>query len=601
MNQGDKKPITNAHAHVFTHKSVPPFLAKTLVLWPFYYLLHVPTFVRLYKFYEHLNAKKYHTRAKRIKRIIVRIKRFIHQHFITGLIYRLIILWLGLTCFFIFYHFLISIQILEGDTMLEGELNNLVEFLEANSLLFKRPDWLPYSINLILGLIILLLVKSVQKTVLFLLNQVRKFLHLLPGEKTKMLFRRYVKMAKFALYGSQSNIYSRLKRQYPLGSHFILLSMDMKYMQAGSIAKHGTFYKQLEELKKLNRKKEIHSFLFIDPRRIRDKKEGKRFFDYELKNEKITLKESIVKQYLEHEEFAGIKIYPALGYFPFDEDLLPLWKYAADNNIPIMTHGVKGVIYYRGKLLKEWNEHPVFKEFVGNGRYRQILFDEFKNVDFQVNFTHPMNYLCLLEEPLLRILIGNGKSEENKKIFGYTNSETPLKWNLSNLKVCFAHYGGAEEWKKFLERDRDNYAQQLMSKPESGVWFGLNEHGEIPWGRYENVWKYTDWYSIVSSMMIQYENFYADISYIVSDPDLYPMLGSTIGEGSEYENYFTKTLTYSNKNKLRQKVLFGSDFYVVRSQKADKDIFIELKSFLSENDFDLIARENPYKYLNKNI
>lgn len=99
--------------------------------------------------------------------------------------------------------------------------------------------------------------------------------------------------------------------------------------------------------------------------------------------------------------------------------------------------------------------------------------------------------------------------------------------------------------------------------------------------------------------MIQYENFYADISYIVSKTHLYPMLRSTISEASTFENRFTSGLTYESREKLRRKVLFGSDFYVVRSQRSDKDIFIELKSYLTEEEFDLIARENPATYLKR--
>ena len=172
-----------------------------------------------------------------------------------------------------------------------------------------------------------------------------------------------------------------------------------------------------------------------------------------------------------------------------------------------------------------------------------------------------------------------------------------MSHNLSKLKICFAHYGGTEEWNKFLETDRDYYSQQLMTKPKTGILLKVENDKEIPWGRYEHLWKYTDWYSIVSSMMIQYDNFYADISYIVSNTELYPVLRSTISRAEGIENYFTENLTYQSKEKLRRRVLFGSDFYVVRSQKSDKDIFAEIKSYLTEEEFDLIARDNPHEYI----
>lgn len=519
------------------------------------------------------------------------------QHLATRLLYGLLLFWIGLTAFFILFYLLD-----DGATdpsWFVGTGRKVGRFLTDFHVLFKRPDWFPVWLNIIFAIAVLLFVKSVRKVILYLLNQVRGYLHLLPGKRTKALMARYLMMARFALYARQSGIFSRLKRQYPLGTQFVLLPMDMEFMGAGKLKKENDYYQQMKKMVDLNEKEEVHPFVFVDPRRI--EKDGKSFFDYEFSEGTVTLKDCFIKTYMEDKGFAGFKIYPALGYFPFDQRLLPVWKYAADNGIPIMTHGVKGIIYYRGRLREEWNQHPVFTEYLGGSvAHQPLYFDQFKNEDFQFNFTHPMNYLCLLEEPLLRKLLAVEGTAENKALFGFTDTDTPLKYNLSKLKVCFAHYGGAEEWNRFLERDRDNYAQQLMAKPETGIHFGRDASGEMPWGRYENVWKFTDWYSIVSSMMIQYENFYADISYIVSNTELYPMLRSTISTAESFENKFTDQLTYASREILRKKVLFGSDFYVVRSQRSDKDIFVELKSYLTEEEFDLIARDNPHEYLKQN-
>ena len=92
-------------------------------------------------------------------------------------------------------------------------------------------------------------------------------------------------------------------------------------------------------------------------------------------------------------------------------------------------------------------------------------------------------------------------------------------------------------------------------------------------------------------MMMRYPNFYSDISYTVSHPELYPLLRSTLKSGDEEKN--------PGFNKLRTRVLFGTDFYVVRSQMADKEIVAELRGYLSEEEFDLIARENTAEYVNR--
>ncbi|MBK9961224.1 MAG: hypothetical protein IPP06_07755 [Saprospiraceae bacterium] len=60
----------------------------------------------------------------------------------------------------------------------------------------------------------------------------------------------------------------------------------------------------------------------------------------------------MVKEYIEINKLNGFKIYPALGYYPFDEELLLLWKYAADHQIPIMTHVIKGTVFYRDRKNK---------------------------------------------------------------------------------------------------------------------------------------------------------------------------------------------------------------------------------------------------------
>ena len=48
---------------------------------------------------------------------------------------------------------------------------------------------------------------------------------------------------------------------------------------------------------------------------------------------------------------------------------------------------------------------------------------------------------------------------------------------------------------------------------------------------------------------------------------------------------------------LKNKVLFGTDFYVVRNHNSEKDLLAQTMSNLSSEEFDLIARDNPINYL----
>lgn len=195
-------------------------------------------------------------------------------------------------------------------------------------------------------------------------------------------------------------------------------------------------------------------------------------YNFDLKG-KVTLENCFIKNYIEDKKFNGFKIYPALGYYVFDQAMLPLWKYAADNQIPIMSHCIKGTIFYRGKKKKEWDTHPVFQEYVRLGKDQKrlnLMLSESKNINFSLNFTHPMNYLILLKEELLRIWIGQCNNQI-KSLFGYTDAHTKLQRDLSHLKICFAHFGGENQWERYLELDRHYYSNQLIASPNYGIDF----------------------------------------------------------------------------------------------------------------------------------
>jgi predicted TIM-barrel fold metal-dependent hydrolase len=403
---------------------------------------------------------------------------------------------------------------------------------------------------------------------------------ILPGKQTTALLKRYINLGRFAFHKTQKSTFGQLSRQYPPGSGFIILPMDMEYMGAGKVAEDYTA--QMQQLADLRDKNPdiLYPFIFVDPRRL---EKDANYFRYSVNgNGKVQLEECFIKNYIEQHKFRGFKIYPALGYYVFDEKLLPLWKYACENEIPILTHCIRGNIYYRGKKKKEWDTHPIFEQSKKEGEYEPLFLPEQKNIDFINNFTHPLNFLCLLDETLLRKVVLKAGAA-TKDLFGYTDEKTPLKYNLEKLKLCFGHYGGEDEWQRFFEKDRDNFSSQLVQNPARGIEFLLGVDGNLSPGKPEQVWKFADWYSITSSMMLQYDNVYSDISFILHTPQILPLLKQTM----------------QNK-KLKTRVLYGTDFYVVRNYKTDKNMLADMMLELSEPEFDLLARENPRDFL-KNV
>lgn len=372
--------------------------------------------------------------------------------------------------------------------------------------------------------------------------------------------------------------------QYDHGTGFVVLPMDMHYMGAGKIKdKKGSFEFQMDELVKLKNDpiKKIYPFVFIDPRRVKDQSDFLKISGDPLTGQ-VTLSACLVKEYIEKHKLNGFKIYPALGYYPFDEELLLLWKYAADHQIPIMTHVIKGTVFYRDKKDKNWDYHPVFEQYNGvNYPTSSLILPELKNIDFSTNFTHPLNFLCLLEERLLRKIVKNCR-QEIKDFFGYTDDEAELKHNLSNLKVCMGHYGGDEEWEKYQERDRLSQVSNMLRKERDGFNFFPVKKGtnELNLSYLGELWRSMDWFSIISNLMYKYPNVYADISYIIYNPTIYPLLKQVL-----------------RKDELKGKVLYGTDFFVVRNHKSEKQLLSEVMANLSEMEFDLIARDNPRAYL----
>ncbi|MHA7057362.1 amidohydrolase family protein [Aquimarina sp. M1] len=580
MSSDKKKPIINCHTHIFKGEHVPPYLAKTFVPWPISYLLNTAWILKLYKKSVRSSSRKFQDPyvEKRRNRVIKAIKLRRNKLFSGILSFIGIVLTIHVL-FFIFRWLSLIFDPKQNEFI--GYIVKLQTWLVHHKVLLPIRD---VYLQILLTVILFGFFKSGRNLIWFILRKTVRFFAILPGKMTKDLLERYLLLGRFTLYKSQSKIFSSMKEQYIPGTKFIVLPMDMEYMGAGKLKPENTYKYQMEELAKIKvgstNKDSFLPFVFAEPRRIR---EEENHLKYTCQNGNVTLQDCFIKEYIEEKKFEGFKIYPALGYYPFDDALLPLWKYAADRGIPIMTHCIKGTIFYRGAKKKEWEAHPVFKESVNlkNEIYAPLLLPQHKNKDFSLNFTHPMNYLVLLKEELLRIWVSQC-SEDIKKLFGYTDLNTALVHDLTHLKICFAHFGGEDQWNRYLELDRYGYSNELIKEPDMGIDFLYTANKKFSWKKLQDCWKYVDWYSIICSIMLQHDHVYADISYILHDEKIFPLLRQTI-----------------NQDKLGKKVLFGTDFYVVRNHSAEKNLVATTTGHLTVNEFDVIARDNPAVFLSR--
>lgn len=685
----NKKPIINAHTHIFTGNFVPPYLTKSIVPKPFHLLFHTGWIIGIIKaYYKRKHKKEFGNSRDKMEQAILwkniyadrRGKRaeMLKDYFISSRWY----LNIPLNIIKFWFTLIASLYLVEFITYLFAVepfdwIQDIVTWLKDNHLYFDLSYW----IKAIWLFGVFIIIRSSRKILLKVLKSLLPVLKKVLSKQVIDLAERYWLLGRFSFYETQSKVSQRVLHQLPDDSEIVILPMDMEYMDAGKtkLTKkilatktkklasgweekdfEDSFKYQMRELWDLVNNKDntgpknkYHPFLFVDPRRVKEENAsgGEKFFDYELvraneegvicahgesctecQHNRMVLNPCFVKTYMEDRRFSGFKIYPALGYYPFDDDLLPIWRYASENDIPIMTHCVKGVVYYRGAKRKDWNFHPVFKmkyrfdadsvsdselieelddiyEFDENHEaFEPMMLPESKPVDFQINFTHPMNYLCLLEEKFLKMLIAKSKTgSEIREVFGYDETNNSIKYNLKNLKICLAHFGGEGEWTRFMDQDRNSYSQRLMRDPINALKFMENSKKKFSWFKIVDLWHKTDWYSLISSLLIEYDNVYADISYIVSKPSIFPLLSYSLEKGDDYEaqhvGYLAeedpnkKARHYTGKNKLRSRILFGTDFYVVRNHKSDKNMFVQTRTSLGMENFDLIARENTHNYL----
>ncbi|MCH8261503.1 MAG: hypothetical protein IIA77_00430, partial [Proteobacteria bacterium] len=126
------------------------------------------------------------------------------------------------------------------------------------------------------------------------------------------------------------------------------LTLDMDFMDRDGIRPEMPLETQLVEIKKIKRfhPHKFFAFLSVDPRSRSDD---------ELLNWAKTYFETGVtdmKTGITYPYFAGIKLYPALGFFPFDPGLEKLYAYAEDNGIPVMTHCTRSGSLYIGDNIE---------------------------------------------------------------------------------------------------------------------------------------------------------------------------------------------------------------------------------------------------------
>jgi len=318
-----------------------------------------------------------------------------------------------------------------------------------------------------------------------------RFLNLLNPFSTDDVFNRYLKFITIGRLGSQEKIFNECTKNYDPDTKFVILPMDMAYMGAGKVER--LYPEQIKELAELKKKypETVIPFIHIDPRRA---------------NSFLRVRTAI-----EQQGFMGVKIYPPIGYFPYDERLYPIYDYCQNNHIPIITHC-----------------------------------SPFNPVHFKGSKKELIELLSKSKTPI------NTKGKSNKDLCSHFTD--PSNWeyvmrDFPNLKICLAHFGSSYYWDKFLD---------------------------------DLAYDETNWFIKIKSMMLKYDNLYTDISFTMND-----------------EEYFSLLKVLLTKDIIKDKILFGSDYYMVETKANESRFSLDLRAYLGEALFKMISEDNPNSFFKK--
>jgi len=236
-----------------------------------------------------------------------------------------------------------------------------------------------------LGLVRVLSTKPGFKVISRLLNNANPF-------SDNDALDRYVNFVETGRLSTQEDIFKQCQKFYPKNSKFGVLALDMAYMGAGKVPR--PYVDQLKELADLRQKYPVViPFVHIDPRR-----QG--YLD-------------ILKQCVEEWGFRGVKVYPPLGYFPYDERMYPVYAYCQTHGLPVITHcSPFNPVHFKGKKKELKKLLELSRDKIDTrGMSRKVMCSQ---------FTHPLNWEHVMAD-------------------------------FPELKISLGHFGSFYYWKEFLE------------------------------------------------------------------------------------------------------------------------------------------------------
>jgi predicted TIM-barrel fold metal-dependent hydrolase len=211
---------------------------------------------------------------------------------------------------------------------------------------------------------------------------------------------------------------------------------------------------------------------------------------------------------------SGIKIYPSLGYLPSHPLLMPIYEICEKKNIPITAHCSSGTVHAYFRRIKNIKGWKIGKDGESTQMDETKWFLFFQKNKYENYFNHPKNW-----DPVLQ--------------------------RYPNLKINFAHFGGARQWRKLIKGKQNTWVTQII-----------------------------DYFT-------RYQNVYADLSFTNAFPEI---------------NRMAKERLISSEL-IRNRVIYGFDYYMVVKEGHYRTIKADFDTLMGEELIDTISRTNPVRFL----
>jgi predicted TIM-barrel fold metal-dependent hydrolase len=367
-------------------------------------------------------------------------------------------------------------------------------------------------------------------------------------KKTKEI-KKYLSFLEIGTERTQYDVFNlalEAGRKYDSSVRIVGLTMNMDYMDSQPSLRQKNYVTQLEEVKDIKRyyPENFFPFLGIDPRHLSGNdllNFAKPFFERGFEHNKVV-----------YPYFAGIKLYPALGFYPFDKRLYDLYAYAEKNQLPVMTHCTRVGSQYVGN-------------FVANlvDTYDNMLMPDPSQAERRANaeaaWKEIMDRVARFKQKGWANNSPIGENDYACDLFGHPQNFVPVLETFPNLKICMAHMGGETE----ILAHRKGKMDELQRTD------GYN------------------WFTLIKNMMVQYPNLYTDISYTLNALDKTEIL---------QEIEILMDTKDKNGRELGERVLFGTDFFMTEQEKKEAELYNLTKKLMTRH-FDKITRDNPHQFL----